>query len=244
MTDDLAAQFAQMQRYALALKDMVNSAQSQSPSRAQGSDATGAVRVVLGPDGIPTSFRVDRDYNRKIDPGSFGSAVLEAFQSAMEDRLSTWGNSLVENGWQQRQEDLQRGRYQPTAESQVPAAFRQPSATTAPRALDEVTEDVLRAFDNASQYSSHPRTARGTDQSGHLTIELSTSGMTSCTADGAWVSKQTAARLTNALGQALSRAREVLAEASEPPGGATSLDQLVAEALALLARPNFSHEQE
>ena len=92
------AQFAQMQKYAAALHDLINTAQAQAPRHSAGADQTGSVRVTLGPAGLPMSFRVDNHWHRKIKPDAFGDTVIEAFQAAVGDRLSTWGDTLSLSG--------------------------------------------------------------------------------------------------------------------------------------------------
>jgi hypothetical protein len=239
MTDDLMAQFAKMQEYTTALHAMVNAAQSQAPSESKGSDRTGSVHVTLDTDGIPVSFRVDNRWNRNIEADSFGDVVFEAFQAAIGDRLTVWSDSLTEDGWQERVDKLQGGPTGVAPEGRVPPAFRKPAEEVTPRALDEVAEDALKAFDNVDSYSMQPEGAIGTDRSGHLAIGLSSSGMTSCTADGQWVSTQSAARLMNALGEALANAKEDLAAKVESQGGiGGGLDRLLGEAMALLKDPS------
>ncbi len=95
--DDLARQFAQMQGYAAALHSLIIDAQAQAPQHAEGADRSRAVRVVLGPDGLPATFRVESDWKRRIEPTAFGAAVLEAFQAAVSDRLSAWTRTLEDD---------------------------------------------------------------------------------------------------------------------------------------------------
>lgn len=108
-----------------------------------------------------------------------------------------------------------------------------------PRRLDEVTEDVFKAFDNLDAFAAMPRTegASGTDASGKLTITLSGTGMTACTADERWVTQQTSAKLMNALSEALRAAKGKLATMTAKPEPAGGMDRLFAEAMALLNDP-------
>ena len=88
MTDELMAQFAQLQRYTAALHQLIATSAEQSPRRSEGTDTTGAVRVELGPDGLPTAFRVDGRWDRMLAPEQFGAAVVQACQSAIGERCS------------------------------------------------------------------------------------------------------------------------------------------------------------
>jgi hypothetical protein len=228
------AQFGQMQNYAAALHDLINTAQAQAPQRSEGADRTGTVHVTLGPDGLPASFRVESNWTRKVKPEAFGDTVFEAFQAAIGDRLSVWGDTLADDGWQQRIDRLKGGPASASGQGRIPLAFRSPVQDVTPRPLDEVTEDVLKAFGNVDSFAAQPGGAMGTDRSEHVTINLSSTGMTSCTVDARWVSTQSAAQVMNALSEALSGAKEDLSGKSEKPEQTSGLDGLIAEAMALL----------
>ncbi|GAB3905592.1 hypothetical protein ACFQ1S_06885 [Kibdelosporangium lantanae] len=236
MTDDLAAQFAQIQKYTAALHSLMTAAQEHAPRQSAGADRSGAVQVTLGSDGLPRTFRVDNDWDRKIEPAAFGGAVVEAFQAAISDRLEAWSRSLAEDGWQDRVDQL-RSPGAPT-EGTIPAAFRKPVEDVVPRPIGDIAEDVFKAFDDVTA-SPPPETteASGTDQTGKLVLGLSAQGLTSCTVDERWAADQTAARLMNALGQALTAAKEDLARDSQRPQPLSGVDHLFAEAMALLNDP-------
>lgn len=59
----------------------------------------------------------------------------------------------------------------------------------------------------------------------------------SCNADPQWASGQTAASVTNAIGEALTAARADLARNADQPAPSGGLDRLLAEALELLSNP-------
>ena len=240
MTDDLMAAFAQMQHYTAALHRLIATAQEQAPRRSEGTDDSGAVRVELGADGLPTAFQVDRDWERMLEPEAFGAAVVQACQAAMGDRLSAWSTSLQDSGWQDGANRLRGGpQAQPaTPPTRVPPAFRRPVPEVTPRPLGQLTEDVLAAFDGVGDFAApRPGASTGSGGGGKLTITLSTTGLSSCTADPTWVDAQTSARLMNALSEALAEAKSKLDRtppaSPEPPG----MDRLLAEAMALLKDP-------
>jgi hypothetical protein len=232
------AQFAQMQKYTAALHGLMNSAQAQAPRHAEGSDRTGSVRVVLGPDGLPESFHIDMEWNRRITTDAFAGAVVEAFQTAVSERMAAWSESLAEDGWQDHADRLRGPQSAP--EGRGPASFRAQVEEVRPRPLGDITEDVIKALDNIDTFSSVPREDGGTgsDRSGGLTITLSTTALTSCVAESDWVSQQSAASLMNALGQALAAAREDLLDKARNPAPLSGLDRLLAEAMALLNDPS------
>lgn len=242
MNDELMAQFAQLQRYTAALHQLITTAREQSPRRSDGTDATGAVRVELGPDGLPTTFRVDGRWDRMLAPGEFGAAVVRACQAATGERLTQWSASLQSSGWQHEADGLRGGPdTQPaTPMAQVPPAFRRPLPDVTPRPLDQITEDMLAAFDDPARFAP-AATAAGTGAAagGKLVITLSPTGLTSCTADGGWVAGQSAARLMNALSEALAAAKADLDRRTPPALGRPSegMDRLLAEAMTLLTDP-------
>lgn len=242
MNDELMRQFAQLQRYTAALHQLIATAREQSPLHSAGADATGAVRVELGPDGLPTTFRVDGRWHRMLAPEEFGAAIVQACQAAIAERLAQWSESLRSNGWQQQAARLRGGPdAQPaTPMARVPAAFRRPLPDVTPRSLGQITEDVLAAFDDTARLSP-PATPGGTGAAagGKLVITLSPTGLTSCTADGRWVAEQTAARLMNALSEALAAAKADLDHHTRPAPERPSdgMDRLLAEAMALLTDP-------
>jgi hypothetical protein len=245
VNDELMAQFAQLQRYTAALHQLITTAQEQSPRRSEGADATGAVRVELGPDGLPTIFRVDGRWDRMLAPEEFGAAVVQACQAAIGERMAEWTESLQSSGWQHEAARLRGGPdAQPTAPMvRVPPAFRRPLPDVTPRSLDQITEDMLAAFDDTARFSPPPThlssAGTGAAAGGKLVITLSPAGLTSCTADGRWVIEQTAARLMNALSEALAAAKADLdrptPQALGRPGN--GMDRLLAEAMTLLTDP-------
>jgi hypothetical protein len=213
-----------------------------APRSAEGADGTGAVRVSIGSDGLPTSIRVEADWDRRLEPEAFGTAVVEAFQAAMGERLSEWSRTLQEDGWQTQVDRLQADvDRKPSAATSgtIPPAFRRPVTNPRPRSLGELTEDMIKAFDNVDTVAARPVAATGTGTSarGKLVLTLSREGLVSCVAEPRWVSDQTAARLMNALGEALAKAKDELADFADDTEPARPLDSLLGEVLALLNDP-------
>lgn len=243
MTDELMRELAQIQQYAAGLQGLLATAQAEAPRSIEGTDGTGTVRVLLDPDGLPNSFRIEPGWNRKITADGFGGAVLEAFQAAMGERLAVWTRTLEEQGWQAQADRLRVDLdEQPSASGQgkVPSDFRHPVEDVAPRPIDQVAEDMITAFDHVGDFAASPTQTRGgigASRSGKLALTLSRAGLVSCTADPEWVSAQTAATLMNALGEALTVARADLENNTVQAAPSGSLDRLFAEALALLRDP-------
>jgi hypothetical protein len=237
VTDDLAAQFAQMQQFVSNVHDLMTAAADRAPWRSEGADKSGAVRVTLGSDGLPTSFRIENDWTSKIDPAAFGGAVLQAFEVAVSDRMRTWTRSLTEDRWLDRADQLSGP--ESVHKARIPAVSRNPVQVVNPRSLGEIAEDVFTAFDDVHALAKAPKPvgASGTDQSGKLTIGLSPTALTSCVVDERWVAEQSGAQLMSALAHALNSAKENLARESAKPPVVSTLDGLLAEAMALLNDP-------
>ncbi|HET9138526.1 hypothetical protein [Actinophytocola sp.] len=232
MNEDIVAELNRFQHRVARLQNLITDAEDQAPDTAEGSDESGTVHVVLGPDGLPASFRVDTDFDRELKPEEFGDAVLRAFQAAMGARLAGWSQTLRADGWPDRLGELRSDPADP-----APPVFRPPPAPARQRGLGELTEDMIKAFDNVDRLAARPAPVLATGSSGRLELTLSQQGLVSCVADPGWVSDQTAARLMNALAEALAEAKAELTEWAEEPAPARPLDRLLGEALALLTDP-------
>ncbi|MDQ4011780.1 MAG: hypothetical protein M3228_14070 [Actinomycetota bacterium] len=243
MTDDLMRELIQLQQYAAGLQGLLATAQAEAPRSSEGTDRTGTIRASLGPDGLPNSFRIEPGWHRKITAENFGGAVLEAFQAAMGKRLAIWTTTLEQQGWQAQAARLRIDLDQQpsvSGQAEMSPAFGHPVEDVTPRPIDQVAEDMIKAFDHVGDFAAPPpQVARGagSSRSDKLVLTLSTAGLVSCTADPKWVSAQTAASLMNALGEALTAARADLENSAGRPAPSRSLDRLFTEALALLRDP-------
>jgi DNA-binding protein YbaB len=235
MVDDILRELARLQQYASSLQHLMTAAQAKAPEQAEGADSSGAVRVLLGSDGLPRSVRVEPDWRQRLDPRSVGAAVLEAFQSATGQRLAAWTAALDDDGWRAKADRL---RDDPG--DGPPPALRRDPPPTPPRPMDVVVEDVLDAMDHAERFANPPAfSAQGTGSaaSGRVAVTLSPAGLVSCVVDASWAGQQTAGDLANALTAAFAAARADLAHAAAGPDPAARLDGLFTEALGLLTDP-------
>lgn len=252
---DLALVSEQIARLGRALADI----QSSAPRRTKGTDARGAVQVVLGADGLPEAFRVAPDWNRRVPPTAFGIAVLEAFNVAARERVAAWSRTLDSQGWPARLDQLRAefDRALPgpgprgaglgdAAGTPIPPAFVRDRREVMPRPLEEMAEDAIKAFDSVDEVSASPASAGpqgvGRDGGGKLVITLSPGALVSCEVDPQWLSGRDAASVVSALGQALGQARGRLADsvrAAEAGAARRSenLGRILDEAMALLSNP-------
>ncbi|WP_433271040.1 hypothetical protein ACQPZF_11415 [Actinosynnema sp. CS-041913] len=244
VNEEFLAEMAKLQHYAAGLQGLVADAQAKAPPRVEGRDRTGSVHVVLDRDGLPDSVRVEFDWNRRLEPGAFGSAVLEAAQAAMGTRMAEWTRTLQSEGWQERADRLQAESEQAPrrpVSDELPPALRRKVAETEPRPIGELAEELIKAFDGIEQQQLRPPTPAGgvgEVAAGKLRLTLTGSGLASCDADPDWVRDQTAARLMNALNEALALAKARLASVAQQQEPSTGLDRLFTEALSILGDPH------
>lgn len=244
MADDLTQRLERLQRYAAGLQGLLAQAQEQAPPSATGQDATGSVRVEVGPDGLPESIVVGAEW-RGARGADLEAAVQEAGAAAMTGRMTEWSQALEDGGWQHRADDLKRGAA--TGPIEVPrraAPTAPPAGVGSGRSLSQLTGDVLDAVQHRDAIDGAPAlSARGTGSSGPggVQVTLSAAGLQSCTVPDGWVGSRSSWELTTAFGSALTAAKRELAAsvaAAEETRDAAGLDGMLADALALLGDPD------
>ncbi|MBP2476627.1 hypothetical protein JOF53_005499 [Crossiella equi] len=242
MNDELMAELAQLQQQATALHTLLQDATASMPRQAEGADDSGTIRVTLGPDGLPASFRVEAGWERRLHPEAVGSAVLEAFQAATRQRMAAWSETLATDGWKAQLDRLKAVQGAAgEAPSPVPSQLR--TGAAAPRPVDVVAEDMIKVFDTLTSPSTTgggPAAATGADRSGKLVLSLTQEVLLSCTTEARWAAGQSATRLMNALGEALLAAKAELANQMRTPRPhpTAAADAVLADALALLSSPD------
>ena len=239
MTADLLAALRQFQRYATATHNLLAQAEARVPNRVEAADRSGAIRVVLGGDGLPESIVVGADWQHRLTAAGFGAAVLEACQIAAGKRMTAWSQTLRADGLRVRADRLRDEPYTQSSApvDPLPPDLRRRVDSARPRALEHLADDVLRAADRVAEFAETARfvaTGTGADASKRLTVTVSNAGLMSCTAEPRWVTWQPGEGLTAALRQALRMARTELARASQGTVSTVGLDELFAEALAIL----------
>jgi hypothetical protein len=223
--------------YAAALQRAAAEQESQLPQRVEGVDPSRAVRVVIGPDGLPESVEVDFDWKRNLRPEKIAQAVQSAYQDAVKQRLRAFAGAM---GTLTLPDPPAAGATVPPA-SPPPAA----GAPVRPRRLEEIGADVVRlATDPAADPEAPPPSGSGATAYGKLTLTIATDHLT-CTVDHFWAADQTGEELTAAFATALAAARADYAQAAgrSPVGRAQHLlDEVIAAMGALLAVPTVREE--
>ncbi len=201
-------------RRAAHLRSALHHLQAAAPRRAEGCDASGRVRMVLGHDGLPVEIRALAGWD------GFGAAVEEAFAAASASRWRTWAARDAPNG-------------------PAPPAPEEPVAAAAGngRTVEQIAEDVIAALGAAVALATAPPAGQqgvGSAGAGRLVLLLSYEAGVRCSADPGWVAQQDAHGLDEALAAALRDARTALARSADPT--ARRWDGLLAEAAAGLRR--------
>lgn len=218
MADDILRDLTQLRQYGSRLQELLGEMQRAAPQRSEGTDPSGMVRAVLGPDGLPETIRVSGYWKEKLSPDAFAAAVAGACQAATVRRGEEWAGVLARTSWQERLAELDTtpgaspaaGAAEPDP---VPSAYRRGNGAP-PRRLDTLAEEAI-SLNNSVMPVNVPAPPSGAsrNRSGTLEITLSPGGQVSCRADPRWVAQQTGAQLSTALSEVLAMARERLATA-------------------------------
>ncbi|NEW75424.1 hypothetical protein [Streptomyces rhizosphaericus] len=246
MSEDLIRELQQFQQYAENLQHLMSDMHDQVPRSSEGTDAQGAVSVTLGADGLPESIKLASDWQRRRAAGDLGGAVVEAFESAMSDRMERWSRSLEQSGWEERAGQLDEGRASSasaTPSRPVPEISDHDVRHVLYRPVDETIEDVLTASDAVDQLDADsflPPQVKGESAARRVTITLTAHALVSCEVDPQWAGGQSVVRLNQALNEALNNAREKVGSA-ESPGAADvanlHMGGLMNEFLAIIKNP-------
>ncbi len=241
LMDEIIREYSGFRQYASGLRVLISEAQAKAPRNNAASDRSGAIRVALRSDGMPDSIQVAHDWRRRLSADAFADAVVEASHIARGERLEMWIRLLDEEDWQSRVDHFRDGfedRSELTGASI--AAFGRESPEVAPRPVEQIAEDLIRAFD-ALERAPKPEAGRaratGSSANRRLTLTLSENGIESCAAASGWIARQTGARLSGVLEGALRSARSQLARAVQVESTTANVRGLFDEAIALLADP-------
>ena len=214
-----------LQRRTAELAQLVREFGEAIPALTEGSDATGWVLVVLGRDGLPTEIRVREGWRQRLAPERLASAVLDAHSDAVQRCTREWTNAVDDGGWWRRRADLnEESRLAGRTDPQLPSGQARDS--------NELAEEVLRELHSAQgPGANRSGTVEGWDDGEHVTVHLSSAGLSGCTIDPDWAQQRDGVSISTALATALQRAIAKL-PASTPGGSGTG--DLVGDALATL----------
>jgi hypothetical protein len=213
-----------------------------APARSEGTDRSGAVTVILGPDGLPEAIQVHGRWRERLAARSFAAAVGEACQSARRERGAAWARAVDLPDASRRFDRLGPESAEPAPRPDpAPEAFRLHDGGQGPSVLGALAEDTISAFDAAmsaaERAQAEPPRGVGSNRERTVGLTLSPGGRMACQADARWVDRQTGTVLSHALGEALAAARQTLARASnsrEAAQRSARTNQLTQEILAAL----------
>jgi hypothetical protein len=202
--------------YAAGLQQIERDLERQIPHSSEGLDATGAVRVVIGADGLPLSIDVVDDWKRNVRPAAFAQAVQSAYRAGSNKRLKAWLTAFNDA-------DLSMALEIAASTSPPPPPAPRPVEGPRPRDPGAFAEELLQLAAAVDTDLETPP-PRGEGVFGKLTLTLTPTTLL-CAVDEFWVSDRSGAELTTALASALASARADLDKvaASNPLGRAMSL---------------------
>ena len=238
MADENANELRGLHAEAAGLQQMIEKVNSQVPSRVDGFDTSGAISVVVGPDGLPASIHVSDDWTFRLMAERLAEAVMGAFTAAFYERLRAWTTAYdIEDldGLIEGDLDLAEGPGDDEGEDEPP--FPAPSTRPAitPRDPEAYALAVLEALDDVGEATAEaPASSSGVGViDGCLELTLTGAGLIGCFVEPDWAAHLSGEELTEAFNATLAAAREDLDAASgASPSG--RLRKLLDEGFAIL----------
>jgi hypothetical protein len=226
MQPEQARHVAQFQRSAAELGRLTRDLCDATAQPVEGSDPTGWVRVILGPDGIPTAIRIREGWQQRIDPAHLASAVIDANGDAVQRAMQAWSVAMQDSGFQRRQTDVEADAVASTASLGQSLPFGHA------RDINELAEEALSQLHAAQA----PQTAASAleeahDDGRHVTVQIASDGLRACTIEPAWAERHNGSTISAALSTALQRA---VARRSAQSSPRVELDALLGDAVATL----------
>lgn len=224
MQPDMMRQLQQLQRQAEQLGQLARDLAAATPRRSEGTDATGWVRIVLGPDGFPVEIRIRDGWQQRLEPERLGTAVREANTDAVQRAMRAWTDQLDDAGWWRRRADLEETVAPGDGVPDMPYGQRRESA--------DLAEEALASLQMAQAQPNLPVVSdEGTDDGRRIVVQLGSGGLTGCTIDAGWAARSATSSINAALSSALQRAA---AKRSATPRPSGEIDAMLGDALATL----------
>lgn len=227
MQPEQARHVAQLQHSAAELGRLTRELAAAAAQPIEGSDSTGWVHVVLGPNGTPTQIRIREGWQQRVDPTRLANAVIDANGDALQRAMQTWTVAMQDSGWWRRQAAFETDAAESTAGASQPLPFGHA------RDVNDLAEQALSQL-QAAQSPQAPSSApeEGRDDGQHVTIQIASDGLRTCTIEPAWAARHSGSAISAALTTALQRAVEKRSPQLSPR---VEPDALLGDALATLA---------
>jgi DNA-binding protein YbaB len=224
MQPDMMRQLQQFQRQAEQLGQLARDLAAATPRRSDGTDATGGVRIVLGPDEFPVEIQIRDGWQQRLEPDRLGAAVLEANTDAVQRAMRAWTEQLDDSGWWRRRADVDGTAASGDGVPDLPYGQRRESA--------DLAEDVLASLQAVQRQPVVPAIPdESVDDGRHVAVQVGPGGLTGCTIDPGWAARSNSSSINAALSSALQRAAAKHSATPRPNG---KIDATLGDALATL----------
>ncbi|OWV09581.1 hypothetical protein B5D80_09335 [Micromonospora wenchangensis] len=247
MSDEILGRLRRLHQYTADLNALMASVNARTPSEeATGTDPSGAVRVTVGADGLPTVIRVESVWQHRVEPQDLGRAVTAALQDAVAEAQRAWSEGFDSASWLARVERIET-RAQRNYRGETSDPLPKTPLYGQPRDNLALTEDVLKALQAVrTSGREQPASASGRNRERTIFITLSPAGLQEIEIAASWAQRVGAAEINSGLSEALGRARSALHDqVLKREDAAAVADTLARETLATLAHlAQADHERE
>lgn len=190
-----------------AVDDMLSHAAEVAAGRAEGTDSTGTVRVVLDPAGVAERIELADGWRRAV-AGTLGAAVGDAARAAAGVQSAAFNARLGEIGYLDRLEQLDAWLDGVTDEV-PPGVPARPSPLPVP--MGGTTADILASVEASelrrNSAPAEPAGATGFAGFGKIAVTFAIDGSLRCAVDEQWLARRDDAEVSDALNHAIGAAR-------------------------------------
>jgi len=177
-------------------------AAAQGQATSEGTDPTGAVTVILAPNGFARDVRIASDWHRRLRAEQVAQALVAADSDAAQRRAHATAEAF--------------GSIQdePTEKPVSPAPA--PARPSQPRPLVDLADLASAAFDDIGRITAPPAPITGAGAGGAVRVSMAHGRITGCAIDLPWLSRQDDMTLAHALREALSSGIAAQSETDRP----------------------------
>lgn len=224
-----------LQNYVTQFQGVIDTARQAAPARASANDATGMAFAEIDGEGMPTTLKITQGWSSSLSAGELGPALIEAYQTAIQQHMEQWSDDLGRQGWQfDAREFDEKVAQAPTPEQNL---FPAPSNPLAPRGMSSIIQDVLGELDQAHDLATSPPAPAArttTAPTGRVGVTIANNSLTSVHVDPEWADGRDSASINSELAGALQSAR--LQQGEQPTGSphTARLDDLFGEVMSAL----------
>lgn len=227
-----------LQTYAAQFQSVINTAKQAAPAGATAYDTTGAAYAEIDAEGTPRVLKISQGWSSQLDAADLGPAVVEAYQTAVQQHLEQWGDDLQREGWQYDVREFD----EKVAAAETPPAnvFQVPTATGAPRDIGSLVSDLIGELDFAHDLARQPATPAAGAAAGpaasaaRVSVTITGGQLGAVHIDAEWAQGKDAAAINGELSAALQTARLTQPPAPTRLPHADQLDDLLGEVMGFL----------